>query len=256
VTSPDGFTLADWAAYDQRHNEANGEDNRDGPPESFSHNWGAEGPTDDAAINDLRARVTRALLATLFGAHGTPMLLGGDEFGRTQQGNNNAYCQDAPLSWHDWPAADAAAGRAGRAWAARLAQLRRELVTLRSSRFLHAREEPAPGLRDSDWFDEQGRPMSVEAWHEAGRAHVALRRAARREDGRVEITLLLINGGAQARRFELPPPRLLWHLRLDSARPQVPEQPLADAAVDVPAHAAVLLSALATPPDDSTRGQA
>ncbi|MCJ9714235.1 glycogen debranching enzyme GlgX, partial [Bordetella hinzii] len=96
LAAHDGFTLADLVSYAERHNEANGEDGQDGHGENFSANWGAEGPTRDAAILRTRARVARALLATLFFADGTPMLLAGDEFGRSQSGNNNAYCQDGP----------------------------------------------------------------------------------------------------------------------------------------------------------------
>ncbi|MDQ7975573.1 MAG: glycogen debranching protein GlgX, partial [Rhodocyclaceae bacterium] len=101
ITAHDGFTLADLTSYNEKHNDANGEDNRDGHSDNRSWNCGAEGPTDDAEVNALRARQRRNLLATLLLAQGTPMLLGGDEFGRTQQGNNNAYCQDNEISWFD-----------------------------------------------------------------------------------------------------------------------------------------------------------
>ena len=102
AASHDGFTLADTVSYVERHNEANGENNQDGAGENYSANWGVEGPTDDPKIVNTRARVLRAMLATVFFAHGTPMLLAGDEFGRTQRGNNNAYCQDNDISWIDW----------------------------------------------------------------------------------------------------------------------------------------------------------
>jgi isoamylase len=102
VTAHDGFTLRDLVSYNEKHNEANGEDNRDGESHNRSWNCGAEGPTDDPAINALRARQTRNFLATLMLSQGVPMLLGGDEIGRTQQGNNNAYCQDNEISWYDW----------------------------------------------------------------------------------------------------------------------------------------------------------
>ena len=106
VTAHDGFTLRDLVSYNEKHNEANGEDNRDGESHNRSWNCGAEGPTDDPAINALRARQQRNFLATLFLSQGVPMLLGGDELGRTQQGNNNAYCQDNEISWFDWEHAD------------------------------------------------------------------------------------------------------------------------------------------------------
>ena len=102
VTAHDGFTLNDWASYNDKHNEANGEDNKDGNSNNHSWNCGVEGPTDDKDILALRERQKRNMLATLLLSQGTPMLLGGDEFGRTQQGNNNAYCQDNDISWFDW----------------------------------------------------------------------------------------------------------------------------------------------------------
>src|SRR5215470_5705608 len=132
VTSHDGFTLADLVSYAERHNEANGEDNNDGHPENHSANWGVEGPTDDPTILDTRARVQRALLATLLLAQGTPMLLGGDEFGRTQRGNNNAYCQDNEISWFDWRQAASDEGRRLTAFVQRLVALRHRHAVLRS----------------------------------------------------------------------------------------------------------------------------
>ena len=102
VTAHDGFTLADLVSYNEKHNEANGEGNRDGESHNRSWNCGVEGPTDDPAVLALRARQQRNLLATLFLSQGLPMLLYGDEVGRTQHGNNNAYCQDNEVSWFDW----------------------------------------------------------------------------------------------------------------------------------------------------------
>ena len=102
VTCHDGFTLANLVSYNSKHNEANGEDNQDGTDDNRSWNCGAEGPSGDPAISELRARQVRNFLVTLFCSQGVPMLLAGDEMGRTQRGNNNAYCQDSPLSWVDW----------------------------------------------------------------------------------------------------------------------------------------------------------
>src|SRR6202044_4022726 len=102
VTAHDGFTLEDLVSYNEKHNEANGEENRDGSNDNRSWNCGAEGPTEDPMINTLRERQIRNMLATLLLSQGTPMLLAGDELGRTQQGNNNAYCQDNEISWMDW----------------------------------------------------------------------------------------------------------------------------------------------------------
>ena len=114
AASHDGYTLADVVSYVEKHNEANGEDNRDGHGENYSANWGVEGPTDDPAIHETRGRVQRAMLATVFFSHGTPMLLAGDEFGRTQHGNNNAYCQDNEISWLDWKQAQSPQGAGAR----------------------------------------------------------------------------------------------------------------------------------------------
>src|SRR4029077_7820555 len=112
VASHDGFTLQDAVSYVEKHNEAKGEANHDGHPANFTSNWGVEGPTEDPAINAVRDCVRRAMLATMFFAAGTPMLLAGDEFGRTQHGNNNAYCQDNEVTWLDWQMAASHAGAA------------------------------------------------------------------------------------------------------------------------------------------------
>src|SRR5664280_1447412 len=107
ITVHDGFTMRDLVSYDGKHNEANGESNNDGTDDNRSWNCGVEGPTDDPAVLELRARQSRAMLSTLILSLGVPMLLGGDEMGRTQQGNNNAYCQDNEIAWYDWSAVDA-----------------------------------------------------------------------------------------------------------------------------------------------------
>src|SRR3984885_7817377 len=131
AASHDGFTLADVVSYAQRHNEPNGEDNKDGHGRNYSANWGVEGHTTDKTVIEARARVLRAIMATVLFAHGTPMLLGGDEFGRTQAGNNNAYCQDNEISWWDWSLADAPEGHALRDFVNRLIALRQEYAALR-----------------------------------------------------------------------------------------------------------------------------
>ena len=126
ATCHDGFTLVDLVTYARKQNEANGEANNDGSPENFSANWGVEGPSDDPVINETRARVRRALLATVFFAAGTPMLLAGDEAGRTQRGNNNAYCQDNEISWLDWQAAAREENATLALYVARLIALRKQ----------------------------------------------------------------------------------------------------------------------------------
>ncbi len=163
VTAHDGFTLRDLVSYNAKHNDANKEDNRDGTDDNRSRNWGAEGPTEDIAIEHTRERVSRAMLATLFASAGTPMLLGGDEFGRSQLGNNNAYCQDNDLSWFDWRLASSTAGRRLSAYVARLAAMRAQHPSLRHDRYLYGSDEIAPGLLDIEWFGLDGQPLSPDA---------------------------------------------------------------------------------------------
>ncbi len=134
----------------------NKEGNNDGHNENCSTNWGVEGPTDDPEILETRARVARALVATNLLSLGTPMLLGGDEFGRTQHGNNNAYCQDNEISWMDWRLADTPAGRTMTEFIASVIALRKNYPLLREMRFLKGDKEVLPGLYDVGWFDERG----------------------------------------------------------------------------------------------------
>src|SRR5690606_28921086 len=136
VTAHDGFTLADLTAYNEKHNEANGEDNRDGHDDNRSWNCGVEGPTDDQAVLDLRGRLRRSLMASLAFSQGTPMLLMGDEVLRSQDGNNNTYCQDNELSWLDWSAIGGSQ-QAFFDFTRGLLRLRREKPALRQMRFLH-----------------------------------------------------------------------------------------------------------------------
>src|SRR5205814_4283987 len=133
-------------SYDAKHNDANGENNADGVSENYSANWGAEGPTDDPDIRALRERVKRSFLMTLVGAFGTPMLLGGDEFGRTQEGNNNAYCQDNTVSWFDWTLLASEDGAALARFVQRLVALRHAFP--RARMFLHGAEAIIPGIAD------------------------------------------------------------------------------------------------------------
>ncbi len=246
IAAHDGFTLHDLTAYTEKYNLANGEENRDGHGENFSANWGAEGPTDDPAINAQRMRVRRAMLMTLLAAHGTPMLLGGDEFGRTQQGNNNAYCQDNDISWLDWSegphGSGGADGIALSHFFARASALRRAHPTLRSTAFLHGQASPLPGIPDIAWFDERGTQMTPEAWNDPEGRLLALRRAAAVEGG-VEVTLLLINGSAEDTLFTLPAPFLPWRRILDSAIPDIPEHVVETGGETVERYSARLLAA-------------
>ncbi len=160
VTAHDGFTLRDLVSYNQKHNEANGEQNRDGTDDNRAWNCGVEGPTDDPEVNALRARQQRNFLATLFLSQGIPMLLGGDEMGRTQGGNNNAYCQDSEVSWFDWDNAD----RDLLAFTVRLIAFRRDHPVFRRRRWFLGTPIHGEGVRDIGWFRPDGEPMNDDDW--------------------------------------------------------------------------------------------
>ena len=169
VTAHDGFTLRDLVTYNEKHNEANQEDNRDGTDDNRSWNCGVEGETDDPEITALRSRQQRNFLATLILSQGVPMLLGGDEFGRTQGGNNNAWCQDSEISWFDWE------GWSGEQvelidFARRVMAIRREHPVFRRQRFLEGRDVTGSGLPDVWWFRPDGRKMTQKDWNR-GDAH-------------------------------------------------------------------------------------
>jgi glycogen operon protein len=243
VTSHDGFTLHDLVSYNQKHNEANGENNQDGTDDNDSNNCGVEGPSDDAQIQERRERLKRALLTTLLCSHGTPMLLAGDEFGRTQNGNNNAYCQDSALSWLDWTLLSAAPGQELCSFVTRLIALRRQLRCLRSSYFQHGRREPLPGVRDIEWFDENGDTLRQEDWQYWEGRLLCARRALRLDERRVELGLLAVNNTDTQRTFQLPEPLFQWTLRLNSADPKVIDLPVEQSKLDLPAHSVLVLSA-------------
>ncbi len=162
VTSHDGFTLADLVSYNTKHNELNGDGNRDGENNNQSWNCGAEGPTDDPQINALRDRQRRNFLATLLFSQGVPMLSGGDEWGRTQNGNNNVYCQDNPLSWFNWERDD----RQNQflEFTQNLIQFRRAHPVFRRPKFFQGRRVPGSEIRDVMWFNPGGNQMSEEEW--------------------------------------------------------------------------------------------
>jgi isoamylase len=161
VTAHDGFTLRDLVTYNDKHNEANGEVNGDGTDDNRSWNCGIEGPTDDAKVNILRARQQRNFLATLFLSQGVPMLLGGDELGRTQQGNNNAYCQDNQLSWFAWEQVD----EIHLEFTRRLIQLRKAHPVFRRRRWFHGQPIYGRETRDIAWFTPNGDIMPEEQWN-------------------------------------------------------------------------------------------
>jgi isoamylase len=167
ITAHDGFTLNDLVSYDEKHNEANGENNQDGTSDNQSWNCGVEGPADNADVNALRERQKRNLLATLLFAQGTPMLVAGDEFGRTQQGNNNAYCQDNPISWVDWDGRTDA-DRALTDFASKLIALRRSLPVLRRQRWLDGQWNDQLLVQDVAWLQPSADPMNPDSWNDPG----------------------------------------------------------------------------------------
>jgi isoamylase len=220
ITAHDGFTLRDLVSYNDKHNEANGEQNHDGTDDNRSWNHGVEGPSDDAEINAVRGRQQRNFLVTVLLSQGVPMLLGGDEFGRTQRGNNNAWCQDNELSWFRWQEADSELTD----FARRVIRLRKEHPVFRRESFLTGTETRGSGLPDAWWFRPDGRRMTQKDWQNAN-AHtlgVFLNGAEileRTADGN-EITddsfLLLFNAYGEPISFTLPTRRfgLRWQVEL------------------------------------------
>jgi isoamylase len=211
ITAHDGFTLNDLVSYNEKHNEANLEDNRDGTDDNRSWNMGVEGPTDDPEITALRERQKRNFLATLFLSQGTPMMLGGDEMGRTQGGSNNAWCQDNEISWYDWDVDEA--GQRLQEFTRRLIALRRDHPVFRRRQFLHGTEEEGSGLPDAWWFRTDGRRMTKRDWessHVVGMFLNGEEIAAPDEHGERVIDdsfLLLFNGSHDDVEFKLPPGR-------------------------------------------------
>ncbi len=193
ICAHDGFTLADLVAYEAKHNEANGEGNRDGDADSHSWNNSVEGPSDDKAVREARDRDVRALLATLFLSRGVPMMTAGDEFGRTQHGNNNAYCQDNGGFWLDWANADDALIE----FVAELSRLRREHALLRANAFLTGRPT-ADGLPlDALWLKPDGAPISDGEWGDLDAFALLL-------SGREASLLIAINRGRNSTCLSFP----------------------------------------------------
>ena len=240
VTAHDGFTLADLVAYVDRHNEANGEDNRDGHHENYSDNFGVEGPTDDPKILAARARRVRAMLATLLLSQGTPMLLAGDEIGHSQGGNNNAYAQDNRTTWLDWSRGDAALID----FVARLTALRRAHPVLRQARFLHARPRAADGVADIFWWRPDGTPMKDHDWHDPSLALVAaeMRMASGTPSYGMshDAVFAVFNAGDTVELCCPPAPSgFRWEQMLDSASASTDERPVPMAGLKAPAQSVV-----------------
>ena len=224
VTAHDGFTLADLVSYEQKHNEANLEDNHDGSDDNRSWNCGVEGDTDDAAVLELRGRQRRNLLVTLLLSQGTPMILGGDELGRTQDGNNNAWCQDNELSWYDWGSQDGEL----LAFIRRLIDLRRAHPVFRRQTFLRGQEQQGSGLPDVWWFRDDGLKMTRRDWQGGPRllgmflnGREIVNRGPHGEEIDDDSFFLLFNPLGEDRPLTLPRRRFgaQWALELTTADP-------------------------------------
>jgi glycogen operon protein len=231
VTAHDGFTLADLVAYDDKHNEANGEDNRDGHSHNLSWNHGVEGPTEDPQIRALRDRQRRNLFATMLLSQGTPMMLMGDERGRSQGGNNNAYCQEGPINWLDWENRSDPFERFCRG----MADIRGTRPLLSYTRFLHAHDDN-PERRCVMWQRPEGGGMEPGDWEDPNRRALALVM-----QGAADRPLLLaLNAGAEARRLLLPHGR--WVRLVDTGRGLAdPQGTAAPETGEVPLEARTLL---------------
>jgi glycogen operon protein len=217
ITAHDGFTLADLVSYSKKHNRANGEDDRDGTDANHSWNHGAEGPTSDPAILTARARDVRALIATLLTSRGTPMLSMGDELGRTQQGNNNAYAQDNEISWLDWSRGDTDLS----VYTARAIALRRAHPALTDDRPLTGEPVGDSGLPDVEWTTLEGHRFSDTDWHDPETFRVVAVFAAQADDGTVDRVAVVLSPDPRVGVFVPPParPGHRWRLALDSAHP-------------------------------------
>jgi len=229
VTAHDGFTLHDLVSYDQKHNDANGAKNQDGTNENLSWNHGVEGPTEDPVIVELRERQKRNLLATLFFSQGVPMLCGGDEIGRTQRGNNNAYCQDNELSWYDWNLDERRQTLLG--FTGRLIQFRRQHPNLRRNKFFQGRPLRGSGIKDLVWLRSDGAEMSDEEWTAGWARTLGVRFDgealdvvdARGRRVRDQTLLLLVNAHHEPVDFALPDFETdqRWAVIFDTNRPDL-----------------------------------
>jgi glycogen operon protein len=248
VTAHDGFTLRDLVSYDHKHNEANGEDNRDGADDNHSRNWGAEGPTDDPKVERIRAQMRRNLIATLVFSQGVRMLLGGDEIGRTQGGNNNAYCQDNEISWFDWDLD--ADDREVLAFTRDVLRIFREEPVLRRRSFFDG--TPVAGReKDVTWVRPDGEEMTEDDWRDPenrvlgmlmpGRATDETDARGRPVHGRT--LLLLLNAGPRSRSYTLPKQTRpgTWRELVNTTRPRQ-QRTVRRPAINLVAHSLALLA--------------
>jgi glycogen operon protein len=225
VTAHDGFTLRDLVSYNERHNQANGENNADGHDHNLSWNGGVEGPTDDPGVNALRDRQQRNFLSSLMLSIGTPMITMGDELGRTQKGNNNAYCQDNATSWVDWPAIKAPHELT--VLLSRLAEVRRTAMAFRRNDFLNGFTHSETELKDVYWLAPEGRDMTDTDWHDPERRVLGCQFGNEPGDG--DRLLLVFNASARAAAFNLAPdfPAIAWQPLIDTTSGTgVPAEPM------------------------------
>ncbi|WP_236025146.1 glycogen debranching protein GlgX [Arenibaculum pallidiluteum] len=230
ITAHDGFTLHDLVSYNDKHNEANGEDNRDGHSDNKSWNHGTEGPTDDPEIKALRERQKRNMLATLLLSQGTPMLLAGDELGRTQGGNNNAYCQDNEINWLDWEGIDED-GLSLITFVRRLIALRQSFPVLHRSRFFTGAQSDDLGVKDVTWLTPDGTEMGEEHWQDPNARCMGVMFDGRAQASGVkkpaeDATLLIVfNSHHDVVRFTLPEVvgGARWELLIDTNQPDLEE---------------------------------
>ncbi|HEY3148207.1 MAG TPA: glycogen debranching enzyme GlgX, partial [Dongiaceae bacterium] len=227
VTAHDGFTLHDLVSYNQKHNEANGEENRDGTDDNLSWNCGVEGPTEDPAIVELRERQKRNMFATLILSQGVPMISGGDEIGRTQRGDNNAYCQDNEISWYEWKLSKQ--NRDLLDFVQHLLQMRREHPVFRRRLFFQGRHIRGSEVKDIAWFRPDGQEMTDDDWNAGYARSLGMRLAGdameeKDEKGRQisdDTMLILLNASHEPLSFTLPAHKrgVRWELLLDTVSP-------------------------------------
>jgi isoamylase len=225
ITAHDGFTLNDLVSFNDKHNETNAENNQDGSSDNRSWNCGLEGPTDDAEINSLRGRQLRNFLATLLLSQGTPMVLAGDEFGRTQQGNNNAYCQDNEISWVNWDIGEK--GSSLIRFVQKLTALRHKYPILRRNRFLTGKYVEEVEAKDVTWINANGGEMSQEQWQDPGMACFGMLLDGKapatgiRKSSNDATLLLILNSHSDVVEFNLPeyPAGGHWVRLIDTNQP-------------------------------------
>jgi isoamylase len=225
LTAHDGFTLNDTVTYNDKHNDANGEDNRDGHSDNRTWNCGVEGPTDDEEINQLRERQIRNLMGTLLLSQGTPMITAGDEFGRTQQGNNNAYCQDNEISWLDWELHEKGQGLVR--FVRRLTAMRRRYPILRRMLFMTGAYDEELGVKDVTWINAAGHEMADDEWNDANMQCFGMLMDGRapasgiRRRGTEATMLAIYNAHYDVVGFTMPQCAGgdTWALRIDTNRP-------------------------------------